>query len=86
MTVEARRRRLIYFRDGKPESIRVMLRPIGVMPEQLAYLNFVSITILNALKRLPDLYLEDEVRASGAAGGRRSRVAARVLVAEPARE
>ncbi len=57
---EAFRRGLIYYRDGKPESIRVMLRPIGVMPEQLAYLNFVSISILNALKRLPDLYLEDE--------------------------
>jgi hypothetical protein len=57
---EAFRRGLIYFRDGKPEPIRVMLRPIGVMPEQLAYLNFVSISILNALKRLPDLYLEDE--------------------------
>ena len=36
-----------------------MLRPIGVMPDQLAYLHFVSLTILNALKRLPDLYLQD---------------------------
>ena len=50
---------LVYFHEGRPETIRIMLRPIGVMPDQLAYLNYVSLTILNALKRLPDLYLQD---------------------------
>ena len=59
MTDEALRRNLIYSRHGEVEAIRVMLRPIGVMPDQLAYLHFVSLTILNALKRLPDLYMQD---------------------------
>ena len=56
---ESRRRHLLYLREGEPEVIHIMLRPIAVMPDQLAYLNFVSLTILNALKRLPDLYLQD---------------------------
>jgi hypothetical protein len=59
MNAEAARRHLLYLRDGQPEVIHIMLRPIGVMPDQLAYLNFVTLTILNALKRLPDLYLQD---------------------------
>jgi hypothetical protein len=59
MTAEAGRRHLLYLREGEPEVIHIMLRPIAVMPDQLAYLNFVSLTILNALKRLPDLYLQD---------------------------
>lgn len=59
MTEEAFRRSLIYTRHGDVEAIRVMLRPIGVMPDQLAYLHFVSLTILNALKRMPDLYVQD---------------------------
>ncbi len=63
LTEESARRHLLYLREGEPEVIRIMLRPIAVMPDQLAYLNFVSLTILNALKRLPDLYLQDfEVR------------------------
>ncbi|HEX3725403.1 MAG TPA: hypothetical protein VHV08_04140, partial [Pirellulales bacterium] len=56
---EARARHLIYLRGGEPEVIHIMLRPIGVMPDQLSYLTVVSLTILNALKRLPDLYLQD---------------------------
>src|SRR5689334_653930 len=56
---EAARQHLLYLRDGQPEVVHIMLRPIGVMPDQLSYLNFVSLTILNALKRLPDLYLHD---------------------------
>jgi hypothetical protein len=64
MTFESRRRRLIYQRDGVEEIIRVLARPTGVMPDQLAYLHFVTLTILNALKRLPEMYLADpEVRA-----------------------
>ena len=59
MNCEARARNLVYYHEGSPETIRIMLRPIGVMPDQLAYLNYVSLTILNALKRLPDLYLQD---------------------------
>jgi hypothetical protein len=52
-------RNLVYVRNGEAEVVRVLLRPIGVMPDQLSYLHLVSMTILNALKRLPDLYLED---------------------------
>ena len=36
MTAEAFKRRLIYVRDGQAEAIRVMLRPTGVMPDQMA--------------------------------------------------
>ncbi|HEX4146507.1 MAG TPA: hypothetical protein VHY91_23605 [Pirellulales bacterium] len=64
MNTEARVQNLVYFHEGRPETIRIMLRPIGVMPDQLAYLNYVSLSIINALKRLPDMYLEDpRVRA-----------------------
>ncbi len=64
MTQESRRRHLIYQRDGVEETIRVLIRPTGVMPDQLAYLHFVTLTVLNALKRLPDMYLADpDVRA-----------------------
>jgi hypothetical protein len=59
MVEEAFKRSLIYERDGQPEAIRVFLRPTGIMPDQMAYLHFVSLTIVNALKRLPDLYIQD---------------------------
>ena len=59
MTAEAFKRSLIYVRDGQAEAIRVMLRPTGIMPDQLAYLHYVSLTLINALKRLPDLYIQD---------------------------
>ncbi len=63
MTEEAFRRQLIYTHQGQTEAIRVMLRPLAVMPDQLAYLHFVSLTIMNALKRVAELYLQDaEVR------------------------
>jgi hypothetical protein len=55
---EALKRHLIYMRDGQSEAIRILARPITVLPEQLVYIHSVSATILNALKRLPDLYLE----------------------------
>jgi len=65
MEDEAFKRSLLYVRDGQPEAIRVFLRPTGVMPDQLAYLHFVSLTIVNALKRLPELYIQDfAVRAA----------------------
>src|SRR4051794_25246693 len=56
-------RGLLYLRDGRPEPVPIMLRPFAVLPEQLAYVHSVSLTLLSALKRLPDLYLADpEVR------------------------
>ena len=74
MQEESARRNLVYMRNGQTEVIRVLLRPIGVMPEQLSYLHTVTLTLLNALKRLPDLYLEDPavreiVRAHGGQRG-----------------
>ncbi len=59
MREEAFRRHLIYLRDGTPDAIHVLPAPLTVLPDQLAYINFVSLTILNALKRLPDLYMRD---------------------------
>jgi hypothetical protein len=57
---EAVRRHLIYLRDGRPEPIRILPRPLTALPDQLAYIQTVSLTIMSALKRLPDLYLQDE--------------------------
>ena len=59
MHAEALRRRLIYMRDGQAEVIPVLMRPTGILPDQLAYLHFVALTLINALKRLPDLYIQD---------------------------
>src|SRR5215472_13664885 len=56
---EAVRRELLYLREGEEDAIRVLPCPITVLPDQLAYIHFVSLTILNALKRLPDLYMQD---------------------------
>jgi hypothetical protein len=56
---ESYRRHLIYLRDGEPEAIRVLPCPVTVLPDQLAYVHYVSQTILGALKRLPELYFQD---------------------------
>ncbi len=60
---QARARHLVYQREGRDDNVRVLLRPTGVMPEQRAYLHYVNLTVLNALKRVPEIYLADpEVR------------------------
>jgi hypothetical protein len=59
LRAEAHRRHLVYLRDGRPDAIRVLPYPLAALPEQLAYVHYVSQTILNALKRLPDLYAQD---------------------------
>ena len=56
---EAARRHLVYLRDGKEDVIRVMPCPLPVLPDQRSYIHFVSLTIQNALKRLPELYMQD---------------------------
>lgn len=56
---EGGRRHLIYLRDGQTEVVPVLIRPTAILPEQQAYIHFVTLTILNALKRLPDLYIQD---------------------------
>jgi hypothetical protein len=56
---ESLRRHLIYLRDGKPDAVRVLACPMTALPDQLRYVQSVSLTILNALKRLPELYVQD---------------------------
>jgi hypothetical protein len=56
---ESFRRHLIYLRDGEWDTIPVLPCPVTVLPDQLAYIHFVSQTIHNALKRLPELYMQD---------------------------
>lgn len=56
---ESYRRHLIYLRDGEWDTIRVLPCPITVLPDQLGYIHYVSLTIHNALKRLPELYMQD---------------------------
>ena len=58
---EATRRHLIYLRDSELETVRVLPCPIPVLPDQLAYIHFVSLTIQNALNRLPEIYMQDAV-------------------------
>ena len=56
---ESLRSHLIYLRDGQKEPIPVFLCPITVLPDQVAYVHYVTLTIHNALKRLPELYMQD---------------------------
>ena len=61
--VMATDRHLAYQRDGVTETIRLLPCPITMRNDQLGYTHYVSGTILNALKRLPDMYFEvPEVR------------------------
>jgi hypothetical protein len=55
----ARERNVVYLHDGEIEPIRILPAPITVLPDQLAYVHHVTLTVLNALKRLPSLYLQD---------------------------
>jgi hypothetical protein len=56
---EAIGRHLIYLRDGQPDAIHLMACPLTALPDQIAYIHFVTLTIQNALKRLLDLYQQD---------------------------
>jgi carboxypeptidase Taq len=60
LRADALANQMIYERDGVREPIRVMLRPLLAMREQLSYVHFVCLQLTEALKRLPDLYLQDE--------------------------
>ena len=51
---------MIYEYEGAQEPVRLMLRPLLVMQEQLSYVHHVCLQLIEALKRLPDLYLQDE--------------------------
>ncbi len=56
---EAKKHQLWYLRDGEVDVIRLLACPLTALPEQLAYVHSVSLTLHRALKRLPDLYLRD---------------------------
>lgn len=51
-------RHLAYQRDGVTEIIRLLPCPLTLSPDQLGYTHYVSETILNCIKRLPDLYFQ----------------------------
>ncbi|HEU5305292.1 MAG TPA: hypothetical protein VFU40_11655 [Gemmatimonadales bacterium] len=53
-------RHLIYLHEGAMETIRVLPCPITILPDQLAYVRHVTLTIQAALERLPELYLRDD--------------------------
>ena len=56
---DARASDVVYVHDGTVETVRVMLRPLLVMPEQLGYLHHVCTRIMSALARFPELYARD---------------------------
>ncbi|HEY9181641.1 MAG TPA: hypothetical protein VIQ99_00490, partial [Gammaproteobacteria bacterium] len=61
---DARANDVVYTHDGAVETVRVMLRPLLVMPEQLSYLHHVCARIMGALARVPELYARDpDIRA-----------------------
>jgi len=60
LRAHARTNQMVYEHDGVEEPIRLMLRPLLVMQEQLSYVHHVCLQLIEALKRLPDLYLQDE--------------------------
>src|SRR4030095_9810671 len=51
-------RHLAYQRDGITETIRLLPCPLTLRPDQLGYTHYVSETLLNCLKRLPELYFD----------------------------
>ena len=60
----ARTERLVYLRDDVEDTIRLLATPIAALPDQLAYVRAVTLALHGALKRLPELYLNDpDVRA-----------------------
>ncbi|HUQ53390.1 MAG TPA: hypothetical protein VM692_14280, partial [Gammaproteobacteria bacterium] len=56
---DARASDVVYTQGGTTETIRIMLRPLLVMPEQLGYLHHVCTRIMSALARFPELYARD---------------------------
>jgi len=64
LTNDARANDLTYERAGVLEPVRVMLRPLLIMPDQQSYLHHVCTRVMAALARIPDLYVRDaDVRA-----------------------
>ncbi len=55
----ATERHLAYQRDGVTETIRLFARPVTLRQDQLGYIHYVTQTLLNATKRMIDLYFGD---------------------------
>jgi hypothetical protein len=55
----AMERHVIYLHDGAIEPVRILPCPITVVPDQLAYIHHITLSVQNALKRLPPLYFSD---------------------------
>jgi hypothetical protein len=51
-------RHLAYQRGGITETIRLLPCPLTLRQDQLGYTHYVSETLLNCLKRLPELYFD----------------------------
>ena len=52
-------RHLVYLREGQADIVGLFPLPLTALPDQISYLHFISLTIQNALKRLPELYFQD---------------------------
>ena len=50
---------VVYDRDGQTEPVRILARPLAATADQLSYVHHVCEVINDALRRLPDLYLQD---------------------------
>ncbi|HEX7478659.1 MAG TPA: carboxypeptidase M32 [Polyangiales bacterium] len=59
LAADATENAVVYEHAGVIEPVRIMLRPLLIMPDQLAYVHRVCTTLTDALKRLPELYLRD---------------------------
>src|SRR5258708_3516146 len=59
LTADAGANDMIYDHEGTPETVRIMLRPLLAMREQLAYVHHVCLELIEALQRLPGFYLDD---------------------------
>ncbi len=59
LRINAEANSVVYERDGQREAVRIMLRPLLAMPEQINYVDHVCLKLAEALKQLPTLYLED---------------------------
>lgn len=57
--IGAKQQGLLYWKDGREETINIMLRPTAVLSEQMNYFHTVSLTLLEALKRIPDMYMDN---------------------------
>lgn len=60
LNAEAYKGGMLYERDDGVEAVRIMLRPLLAMHEQLSYVHYVCSQVNDALKRIPGLFLEQE--------------------------